>query len=68
MATGNRVIEDDELFPTIHQYVRKTLGVDMEGVAVATVAEIEDVEHCLVVKGVQDHADREKDDRYQLRN
>jgi nucleoside phosphorylase len=64
MATGNRVVEDDELFPAIHQYLRKTLGVDMEGAAVAAVAEIEGLERCLVVKAVQDHADREKDDRY----
>ena len=64
MATGSRVVEDTELFPTLHHYVRKTLGVDMEGSAVAAVAEIESVEHCLVVKGVQDHADPDKDDRF----
>ncbi|AVP95697.1 hypothetical protein C7S18_00140 [Ahniella affigens] len=64
MATGSRVVEDAELFPTLHRFVRKTLGVDMEGSAVAAVAEIESVEHCLVVKGVQDHADSDKDDRF----
>jgi tetratricopeptide (TPR) repeat protein len=64
MATGNRVVEDYDLFPTIHEYVRKTLGVDMEGSAVAAVAEIEGVENYIVVKGVQDHADPDKDDRY----
>ena len=64
IATGGRVVEDEELFPTIHTSVRKTLGVDMEGAAIGAVAAIEDVDHCIVVKGVQDHADREKDDRY----
>ena len=66
MATGNRVVEDIELFPTIHRYARKTLGIDMEAAAVAAVAEVEGVEHCLVVKGVQDHADPDKDDRFRL--
>jgi nucleoside phosphorylase len=64
MATGNRVMEDSEIFQTIHRYVRKALAIDMEGAAVAAVAEVEGVEHCLVVKGVQDHADSKKDDRF----
>ena len=64
MATGNLVVEDDGLFPTIHKYIRKTLAVDMEGSAVAAVAEIENIEHCLVVKGVQDYASTDKDDRF----
>jgi len=64
MATGSKVMEDEEIFPTIHCYARKTLGIDMEGSAIAAVAEIEGVPHSLVVKGVQDHADRDKDDRF----
>ncbi|HXZ16367.1 MAG TPA: hypothetical protein VEH77_10415, partial [Roseiarcus sp.] len=64
MATGSRVAEDISLFPAIHRYARKTLGVDMEGSALAAVAEIEGVERCLVVKGVQDYADPDKDDRF----
>ncbi|HEY0076942.1 MAG TPA: NB-ARC domain-containing protein, partial [Abditibacteriaceae bacterium] len=64
MATGSRVVEDEDLFPTIHNDARKTLGVDMEASAVAAVAEIEQVQHCLIVKGVQDHADSDKDDRF----
>jgi len=64
MATGNRVLEDLEVFPMIHRYVRKTLAIDMEGAAVAAVSEVEGVEHNLIVKGVQDHADPEKDDRF----
>ncbi|MEW6585794.1 MAG: tetratricopeptide repeat protein, partial [Nitrospirota bacterium] len=64
MATGSRVVEDEELFPTIQRYLRKTLSIDMEGSAVAAVAEIEGVDHCLVVKAVQDHADPDKDDRF----
>ncbi|HEY2295109.1 MAG TPA: tetratricopeptide repeat protein, partial [Thermoanaerobaculia bacterium] len=64
MATGGRVVEDEELFPTIHRYVRKTLAAEMEGAAIGAVAEIEGVDHCLVVKGVQDYADPDKDDRF----
>lgn len=64
MATGSRVVEDPDLFPTIHRYARKTLGVDMEAAAVAAVAEIEAVEYSLVVKGVQDYADHDKDDQF----
>jgi tetratricopeptide (TPR) repeat protein/nucleoside phosphorylase len=64
MATGSKVVEDEEIFPTIHGYARKTLGIDMEGSAIAAVAEIERVPQSLVVKGIQDHADRDKDDRF----
>lgn len=64
IATGGQVVEDEKLFPTLQKHLRKTLAIDMEGSAVAAVAEIEEVDHCIVVKGVQDHADSDKDDRF----
>ncbi|MDD2897848.1 MAG: hypothetical protein PHI31_03960 [Desulfuromonadaceae bacterium] len=64
MATGSQVVEDVTLFPTLQKHLRKTLAIDMEGSAVAAVAEIEEVKHCIVVKAVQDHADPDKDDRF----
>jgi nucleoside phosphorylase len=64
MATGSKVIEDSSLFATIHKYVRKALAVDMEASAIGHIAEHAKVEHSIVVKGVQDFATPEKDDRY----
>lgn len=64
IGSGTQVIEDPELFPQIALSVRKVLGVEMEGSAIASVAEIEGVDHCVVAKGVSDHADPDKDDRF----
>ena len=64
IGSGTQVIEDPGLFPQIALSVRKILGVEMEGSAVANVAAIEGVEHCVVAKGVSDHADPDKDDRF----
>ncbi len=44
--------------------VRTVTGLDMEAATIATVAETQGVPDWLVVKGVMDHADPAKDDRY----
>ncbi len=64
MATGNRVVVDQEIFPTIQKHIRKTRAIDMEGSSIAAVADIEAVENSIIVKGVQDYADSNKDDRF----
>ncbi|MEL7446678.1 MAG: NB-ARC domain-containing protein, partial [Pseudomonadota bacterium] len=64
IGSGTAVVEDPDVFPQIAQSVRKVLGVEMEGSAVAAVAKIEEVPHCVVAKGVSDHADADKDDRF----
>lgn len=44
--------------------VRSALGLEMEATTVGEVANTEGVEEWLVVKGVMDHADPKKSDRY----
>jgi len=64
MGTGNRVVEDPDLFPTIALYERKVLGVEMEGSAVGVVAAVENVDHCIIAKSVTDYADLQKNDHF----
>ena len=66
IATGSQVKEDPELFPTIAHHVRKVLGAEMEAAAIGAVAEIENVDSCIIVKGVSDYADHEKDDHFRF--
>ena len=63
LATGKTVREDPELFERLARLVRSTIAVDMEGMAIAEVAERLG-RRAIVVKAVSDHADHEKDDRY----
>ena len=63
LATGKTVREDPELFERLSRLVRSTIAVDMEGMAIAEVAE-RSGRRSIVVKAVSDHADHEKDDRY----
>jgi nucleoside phosphorylase/dephospho-CoA kinase len=66
MGTGSPVQEDPELFPTIARYMRKVLAVEMEAAAIGVVAEIENVDSFIIVKGVVDYADPEKDDHFRF--
>ncbi len=63
MATGRTVRQDPTLFDRLVRIERATIAVDMEGAAVAKVAEWFG-KRSLVVKAVSDHADDDKDDRY----
>ena len=64
MGTGSQVKEDLELFPTIEHYMRAVLAVEMEAAAIGIVAEIENVDPFIIVKGVADYADPDKDDHF----
>jgi nucleoside phosphorylase len=63
MASGSAVRGDDP-FETIRIPVRGTAGIDMEGATFyRTLVDFPGI-HSLLVKGVADYADREKDDAY----
>jgi nucleoside phosphorylase len=65
MASGNYVAKDGRSWERLKAMgVRTVTGLDMEAATIATVAEAQQVPRWLVVKGVMDHADPNKDDRY----
>jgi nucleoside phosphorylase len=65
MASGSYVAKDGEHWRRLAAMgVRSVTGLDMEAATIATVAHTQRVPHWLVAKGVMDHADPEKDDRY----
>jgi nucleoside phosphorylase len=64
MASGNAVVADGGAWQRLRVAVRSILAVDMEAAAIASVAYRLDVPHWLVVKGVMDHANPLKDDRF----
>lgn len=64
MASGSAVIADPELWGRLKQMgMRKITAVEMEAATIATVAHERGLAW-LVAKGVMDHADSKKDDRY----
>lgn len=63
MASGSAV-RGDNPFDTIRIPVRGTVGIDMEGATFyRTMVDFPGI-HSLLVKGVADYADKEKDDEY----
>ncbi|MFE9000575.1 hypothetical protein ACFYOY_00260 [Streptomyces sp. NPDC007875] len=65
MASGSAVNEDPSIWKKIREMgVRKITGLEMEAAHIATVAEQQGIPFWLVAKGVIDHANPERDDRY----
>jgi nucleoside phosphorylase len=65
MASGNVVVKDAATWARLSQMgVRTVAALEMEAATVATVARQQQIPHWLVVKGVMDHANPRKDDRY----
>jgi nucleoside phosphorylase len=65
IASGSYVAKDGASWDKLKRMgVRTVAGLEMEAATIATVAATEKVPHWLVVKGVMDHADPDKDDRY----
>lgn len=65
LATGAAVTEDDGIFPRLATSMRKVLGVEMEASALGALGEMHGVP-VVVAKGVSDHGDSFKDDRYRV--
>lgn len=63
IATGKAVQQDPKLFDRLKLHVKKTLGIEMEGTAIAYVSERLG-RRSIIVKAVADHADHEKDDGF----
>jgi nucleoside phosphorylase len=64
MASGSAVVTDDRIWAALEAGKRNVLAVDMESATIGTVAAHRRVPHWLVAKGVMDHADPGKDDRF----
>ncbi|MFI7543496.1 hypothetical protein [Actinoplanes sp. NPDC049599] len=64
MASGSAVMADPEIWDRLEITQRRILALEMEAATVATVAHERQVPHWLVAKGVMDHANLDKDDRF----
>jgi nucleoside phosphorylase len=65
VASGNAVVKDGVTWASlVTQGVRTVIGLEMEAAAIAQVAHRLDVPRWIVVKGVMDYADPNKDDRF----
>ena len=64
MASGGAVMADPDTWSRLEVSKRRILALDMEAATIATVAHERQVPHWLVAKGVMDHADLDKDDRF----
>ncbi|MFD5056025.1 TIR domain-containing protein [Streptomyces tendae] len=65
MASGNVVVKDGLTWSRLKQWgVRSVAGLEMESAVIAQVAHRLGLSDWVVAKGVMDHADPRKDDRY----
>ncbi len=65
IASGNVVVKDGLTWDKLKRMgVRTVLGLEMEAAAIGEVAHASGVEEWVVIKGVMDHADPKKDDRF----
>ncbi|WP_249039729.1 tetratricopeptide repeat protein [Archangium gephyra] len=66
MGSGNQVVEDEEVWSFISEYMRKTLGLEMEAAAIGALAHAQRDRklEALVMKGVMDFANHGRDDHF----
>ena len=64
MASGSAVVAMSGIWDDLEARQRDILALDMEAATIATVAHERQVPHWLVAKGVMDHADPAKGDRF----
>lgn len=63
IATGSSVVRDQLIFERLSESMRKVVGLEMEAAAIGAIAHISDI-RMLVMKGVMDHGDEDKDDGF----
>lgn len=63
IATGKTVRQDPEIFERLARLIRKTIGIEMEAVAIGRVAD-ELRRKAIIVKAVSDYGDNDKDDSF----
>lgn len=64
IATGMNVIRDDEIFERLAENQRKVLALEMEAQAIGAIAHVSGIPWMIVMKGVMDHADLDKEDGF----
>lgn len=65
MASGNVVVKDGVTWSDLKKWgVRSVIALEMEAAAIGSVARSARIPQWIVIKGVMDHADPKKDDRY----
>jgi nucleoside phosphorylase/tetratricopeptide (TPR) repeat protein len=64
IGSGNKVMEDPQIFAWLSESVRTVQGLEMEAAAIGAVAHLQGVPYLLVMKGVMDFADGEKNDHF----
>ena len=66
MGSGNRVIEDANIWSFVSEHMRKSLGLEMEAAALGALAQMHRSRRldALVMKGVMDFADHGRDDHF----
>ena len=65
IASGNVVVKDGVTWDSLKAMgMRTVIGLEMEAAAIGLVARSKGIQNWIVVKGVMDHADPKKDDRY----
>jgi len=65
IASGNVVVKDGISWDMLKRMgVRSVLGLEMEAAAIGEIARASGIDEWIVIKGVMDHADPRKDDRF----
>ncbi|EAU66905.1 tetratricopeptide repeat family [Stigmatella aurantiaca DW4/3-1] len=66
MGSGNQVVEDHTVWSFVSEHMRKTLGLEMEAVALGALAHAQREQKldALVLKGVMDFANHGRDDQF----
>ncbi len=64
IGTGVKVVRDPQIFNKLSERMRKVIGLEMEAAAIGAIAHHHDVDRVVVMKGVMDYADPEKNDNF----